>query len=338
MPYYVWASRLCRVQKIEVSGVTMTLFCKEADLRNESDVEQKLLWHVLTKPYPLGLGFSVSEIQTKQDIRALTIDKGKHSRLYFPDYAAVLAGLPVLIAEAKGPEEDIETALREARLYANELNSQFPSSLNPCVRLIATNGKKIVSSSWDSSTVDASVEFNEVDASSSDYAKLLALSSRANLQEHAHKLLQSITKRPYHLPLAILGGRTVRNEEIGHNTFGATLALDYKHLFNPTTREERAFIVKHAYVRSLRRDRYVEPIDRLIRAASPPSVSDARLIDDTSRPEEIISHLRKHKALEHQVLLLVGGVGAGKSTFVDYIREVQLPKTCATKQHGYILT
>ena len=63
-----------------------------------------------------------------------------------------------------------------------------------------------------------------------------------------------------------------------------------------------------------------------LRAAKPPSITDATLIDDTEDPKVLVDRLRELKPLEQQVLLLIGSVGSGKSTFVDYLTEVGLPR------------
>src|SRR5438445_1112964 len=110
----------------------MSLFCKLEDLKNESDVEQKFVWPMLSSPEPTGLGFAPAEIYTKANIRYLEIDKGTSKKVYRPDYIILLAGLPVLIIEAKHPDEDLDEALREARLYSAELNAQHPPGINPC--------------------------------------------------------------------------------------------------------------------------------------------------------------------------------------------------------------
>ena len=83
--------------------------------------------------------------------------------------------------------------------------------------------------------------------------------------------------------------------------------------------------MREAYVPSLRRQRYIEPIDRLIRNAVTPSAARLPVLADSSTPSELHSALRERRNLEGQVLLLVGSVGSGKSTFVDYISLVALP-------------
>ena len=111
----------------------------------ESDVEQKVIYKLLTNPSPDGLGFYPDDIQTKHDIRKIAVGKGRSQKLYFPDYAVVIDGIPAIIVEAKAPsDDDLEEAFREARLYANEINALYDTKENPCERVIATNGKRLI--------------------------------------------------------------------------------------------------------------------------------------------------------------------------------------------------
>jgi hypothetical protein len=63
------------------------MFCALNELKTESDVEQKLIWQLLTTPSPQGLGLLASDILTKVNIRRLEIGKGSARKLYFPDYS-----------------------------------------------------------------------------------------------------------------------------------------------------------------------------------------------------------------------------------------------------------
>jgi energy-coupling factor transporter ATP-binding protein EcfA2 len=302
------------------------MFPKLDDLHNESDVEQKLVFPLLSSSLPNGLGFPISGIKTKANIRRYLIGKGKEQKLYFPDYLVILNGLPLVVVEVKSPEESIDDGYREARLYANELNAAFPSGVNPVSYVIATNGRQLWAGHVDSDTPKFLLGLEDLDASSPIFASMQLEVSLAPLEQTSTRLIEKLVKRPYKKATRLVGGQSVRNEEIGHNSFGSTIALDYRHLFNPTTREERAFVAREAYIPSKRRERYIEPIDQIIRAAKPPSVTDATPIDDTGDPKELIDKLRDLKPLEQQVLLLIGSVGSGKSTFVDYISEVALPR------------
>lgn len=117
-----------------------------------------------------------------------------------------------------------------------------------------------------------------------------------------------------------------KNQEVGQNTFGQTLTALISPIFNPTSRDERKFVAEKGYIPSKRRERYVDPIDKIIRAARPPSELNASEFEDTSKPNAVISRLRNPKELEHKVLLLIGSVGSGKSTFIDHLYEVALPR------------
>lgn len=124
----------------------------------------------------------------------------------------------------------------------------------------------------------------------------------------------------------MIGGLAIQHEEIGHNTFGATISAEFAHIFNPNSQEDRVRIARDGYIPSKRRERYVDPIDRVIRASRPPSETASQSIEDTSKPHEILKVLKTPKALEHQVLLIVGSVGVGKSTFIDHLQYAALPK------------
>jgi hypothetical protein len=124
----------------------------------------------------------------------------------------------------------------------------------------------------------------------------------------------------------MLGGTSIQQGEITPNTFGATISTEFAHIFNPSTMEDRVRIARDGYVPSRRRERYVDPIDKVIRAARPPSEVASRPFEDTSRPRELFKAFDEPKKLEHQVLLIVGSVGVGKTTFIDHLQYVALPR------------
>jgi hypothetical protein len=302
------------------------MFPPIAELRTESDVEQKLVWPLLTAGFPEGFSYSTADIATKLSIRRLEIGKGAARKLYYPDYIVVLAGLPVMVVEAKTIGESLQVALDEARLYANEINALFPHGVNPCIRVVACNGDAVCTAPADSSTVELELQHAEMTPANINFARLITICSRDALHRHAESLRHKLKPKNYERPAALIGGQSFQSEELPQNTFGATIAGDYGHIFNPKTREDRALIAREAYIGSTRQQRYVEPIDRLVRNAVAPIASKIRPMADTSKPQEILAALQDRKKLENQVLLLVGSVGAGKSTFVDYLAHVALPE------------
>lgn len=295
-------------------------------LNNESDVEQKFLYGFLTEPLPLGLELPSSIIQTKANLRRFSIGKGNEAKLYYPDYVVVKFGLPLVVIEAKAPSESVEEGYRQARLYAHELNALFATGLNPAKFIVASNGKELWYGYADQAEPLSKAIVANLGAYSSDVAALQGLISWKKLSAYAQSVSAKIRPDTLFKPRRFVGGTGFQNEEVGQNTFGSTLTASISSIFNPTTRNERAFIAKNGYIPSRRRERYVDPIDRVIRAARPPSETDALLLEDTSQPTELISRLKETTTLEHKVLLLIGSVGAGKTTFVDHLQEVALPR------------
>jgi type I site-specific restriction endonuclease len=119
-----------------------------AQVATESDVEQKVIWPLLTAVEWLNI--PESSIRTKSYLPLTTIDKGSGRKIgYYPDYAVWLEGLPVLIVEAKTPLENAIEGSREAELYAHELNKAYPSGINPPSLVLSTNGKVAIFGPWD---------------------------------------------------------------------------------------------------------------------------------------------------------------------------------------------
>ena len=135
--------------------------------------------------------------------------------------------------------------------------------------------------------------------------------------------------REYYRPIEMIGGDPSQEGEIGYNRFGRQLSHEFLHVFDPRTREERANVVRNAYVPSRRREHYVDEIDRVIRTSLPSPLPGSTVIQDTTKPIELVRALRGGRDLQNRLFLLVGPVGSGKSTFVDYFREVKLPEDVA---------
>ena len=96
----------------------MALYCELASLVTESDVEQKFIYPFLKTSAPIGLGLKDAEILTKHILRRRIIDKGQKQKYYFPDYLITIRGIPILVVEAKSPNESLANGYFEARLYA----------------------------------------------------------------------------------------------------------------------------------------------------------------------------------------------------------------------------
>lgn len=299
----------------------------EIDFITESDVEQKFIYKLLTTPKPYGLNFLDKNILTKPNIKKVKIEKGTVQKYYFPDYVIINHGLPSVIVEVKNPTEDLNEAFREARLYATEINSSFPNKINPCIYIIISNGKRLIAGHWDSEECIFDIEQSQYLISDENFANFISHFSVKSIEseiENIRKKYRGETK--FVKPRYMLGGNASRNISRGENSFGVNLALEFKYLFNPETEEEREEIIKNAYVESKRRLAHVMPIDRIIRNVITPSKNDSYEINDTKSPNEIFAQLKQKEKIKNQICLLIGSVGSGKSTFIDYLHKIALPK------------
>lgn len=295
-------------------------------LVNESDVEQKFVYPLLTLNPPYGLGYPSSIIQTKANIKKYYIGKGSEKKLYFPDYILSNLGIPYLIVEVKSPSEDVFEGFRQARLYANELNAIFPHKTNPTKFVISTNGIELLFGYFDQETPKVRLICKDLNIYSDDLDKILQEIKWEKIEEYIKKINYEMRPNGLFKVRRLLGGGRAQNEEVAGNAFAATVTSSISRIFNPETTVDRELIINEAYITSKRRERYIEPIDRVIRAAKTPSETNAVRFEDTKTPNEIINKLKNTKTLENKVLLLIGSVGSGKSTFIDYLQLKALPK------------
>src|SRR5690606_11888929 len=201
----------------------------ENELITEGDVELKVITPLLLNPEPIGLGYNNSNIQSKISLRKLTIDKGSKAQLYYPDFIVNVNGIPLVVIEAKKPNEDLVEAFRQASLYAGEINRFFKKDVNPCELIIATDGKLLLAGSWDSSVRQFSIPISEWLTTDSNFGSFLSRFSFSNLEKSAaasRKLIR--TDAAYKNPLNLLGGKFVQNQSVS-NSFGEGISIQYQH-------------------------------------------------------------------------------------------------------------
>ncbi|WP_294205345.1 type I restriction endonuclease [uncultured Chryseobacterium sp.] len=292
-------------------------------LGSESDVEQKVIYPLLTNSFPIGLEFTPNEINTKLFLKKINIDKGAKAHNYYPDYVIISQGVPSLIIEAKKVGQDLNEAFREARLYATEINSMHIEEVNPCKFIIACDGKKLLAGYWNSQPL-FEIETSSWNEVNNDFSRFIELFNHSAIKSHSKEVNDILRKNTvFTKPLFQLGGKYLIDQEI-NNSFGENIAIQYKHIFNPEMEGEKIDLVKNAYVVVDKHESHINPIDRLIRKKLNPFATDATLVQNTESPTEIIEKLKTINSFNNQVLLLIGSVGSGKSTFTTYLREVAL--------------
>lgn len=284
----------------------------------EGDVEIKIITPLLLSKNPEGLNFKDYHIQNKHSIKKILIDKGNSSKLYYPDFALIVEGLPITIIEAKKPNEDLDEAYRQACLYANEVNREFPNKINPCELIIVTDGLSLFAGNSDSAPI-FKIKYEHWSSTDIDFDRFLEMFSFENVLKIAKKKRAILgTETRFKNPVNLLGGKKIQNLE-SNNTFGENISIQYEHLFNPKLEVEKEDIVKNAYVKQNKLESHIIPIDTIFEK----KLTNLK-IKTIEEPSEIVEKFVNIEELNNKVLLLIGSVGAGKSTFTTYLKEVAL--------------
>ena len=307
----------------------MALFCDLSDMINESDVEQKFIFPFLNSEPPIGLGFKPEEILTKHILRQRVIGKGQKQKYYYPDYLISIRGIPVLVVEAKAPDIELSDGYTEARLYAHEVNASFPHKLNACQFVIACNGKELWVGYSDQAIPFYQLKYDEISSETKVFGEVINLCSRQKIQMWVDSYYATIRGGTrFDSPVAQLGGNRVQNEEMVENSFGRTLVFENRNIFDPETENDRSIIVENAYIPSAKREQHAEPMYKEIRRFELPSQKNTTSLS-TEHPDELVGKLSE-KVVKNQdaysLMLIIGNVGSGKTTFTRYFKYIYLEK------------
>lgn len=131
-------------------------YCSLSSLRNESDVEQFFIAPLLAE-----LGYGPDYLETKATIPEATLGKGKKKKSYIPDYLGYTARhrvKPVLIIDAKHPDESAESGVADAQLYASVIRRKMATP-KPEQYCVGTNGHMLIVKHYDSDVTLHSLSF-----------------------------------------------------------------------------------------------------------------------------------------------------------------------------------
>lgn len=297
------------------------------EFRTESDVEQKLIYPFLTHASFLNL--PPEWVRTKEYMTPTEIDKVAGKRHgYFPDYSVWIGGVPLLILEAKTPDVAIEAAIREARLYAVEINKRYPPNVNPIGFILACNGAQFSLTQWDSETSAITFDCSDASPGSRVLDVFQAEVGRAALQDKAKKLSAHFLSRPYYRVAAFMGGQKRLTEQLGVNEFAEPLFPTLTKYFGSPYDETPEEVIDRAYVTSEELGNYEAVLETYLKDRTYQLAGNQMKPIVTSRRKatEISTEVQKfsnNPAFYSRVQLIVGAVGAGKSTFIQrYYRRL----------------
>jgi hypothetical protein len=305
---------------------------------SEGDVETLVVLPLLTRGE--FLGYEPVEIRSKEGISARDIGKGAKRKIaYIPDFCAYKQSLPVLVIEAKSPAAAVAQAYAEARLYAGEINRSFPPGVNPCCRVIATNGISLLAGHWDAEAA-LRVEVGVLTAGSAELDELIALCGSDSLEQIVRPLSEQLRSSRFRRPFNQGAGQAQVLSRVDPNTFAADLAPILRRYFSSRDQNTDPDIYSRAYISSnevTSYDKILESFlkDRLAR-------SKARIEITTSRRRslemtESISRFDETRPSGGDLQLVTGGVGAGKSLFARRYREFLQPEPLQEKNHWAFL-
>jgi hypothetical protein len=153
-------------------------FCQFGALRTESDVEQFFL-----SPLFAELGYGPDYLETKATIKPHMIGKGRNRRRYFPDYIGHIRKAkdrPVLIGDAKHPDESADDGVDDSQLYASVIRRALLAP-KPDQYCLGSNGRVTSVKHYDSNQELLRLGFEDFLDGNAKFEKLRALLSRQAL-------------------------------------------------------------------------------------------------------------------------------------------------------------
>lgn len=300
----------------------------------EGDVETHLVLPLLTRPEYLDV--KTGNVRSKTSIAPRDIGKGKKKRVgYVPDFCVYAASLPVLIVEAKSTAKDVHEAYGEGRLYASEINSAFPAGLNPCCRILATNGAVLLAGAWDAQPA-LSVQVSELVSGNPDLDRLITLLGRETLEKLAAPISEALRSDDFRRASSVGTGPAQIASRIQPNTFAADLTPVLRRYFSSKNQATDPDIYSRAYISSnevTSYDRILESFlkDRLSKSSRRTEITTSRR--KANEITKTISQFDEKRPFGGDLQLVTGGVGVGKSLFARRYKEFLQPAVLASKNH-----
>ncbi len=295
----------------------------------ESDVEQKIIYPLLTMPGLLAI--PADAVKTKSYLAPTKLDKAAgRSSGYFPDYSVWELGLPLLIVEAKDPSVDVQAGFREACLYARHLNTRYPTGVNPCRFVIATNGNTLLAGYWDQEAPVLTLDVSDLRIGTTATDQLVGFCHASVIRAHADTYFRKVQIQRGVRPFTLAGGQALLNSKRPLNSFAADLSPVLRKYFSSTEEENTREIAERAYISSAELTEYDRVLEALLKDRVSPRRDTIVQPIRTSKQEEplLTKTLREFirtPGIGGQLQVLQGGVGAGKSLFARRYRDVLEP-------------
>ncbi|MCW2205602.1 hypothetical protein M2227_007692 [Bradyrhizobium elkanii] len=296
---------------------------------NESDVEQKFLFPLLT--HPSFLAIPPKAISSKKYLSSLPfVAKSSLPRNYIPDYIIFISGLPVCVIEAKQPEVSADLAIQEARLYAQILNQSFPSKINPVSVVVGTNGRQLLVGPADSAE-HQTFSVGELLIGSDAVAQLQKQLGFDILPGLIDRVKRSMAVSTFVKPARLMNQQLFL-DKVRPNSLAPYLNQLYEMFFRGEDPEKIQLILEAAYVDTAELREYDNVLHVLLKQVE--NRLDQRTIQTDRRREYTltpeISRYQSEPA-QGRLHLIIGSRGSGKSLFISRFFAHLLPESLKAK-------
>jgi len=153
----------------------VNIYCDRKNLTNEASVETFFVNKML-----IDLGIPDKAMKLKTSIAKLKLSRGSRTYNYRPDYLVLVKAKPVLVIDAKSPEEKIEDYIEQCAHYCLVINRK--SEKKTLKYFLLTNGLKTGLYQWESEKPILELSFEDFEFGNANYEKLRCLISYVALQ------------------------------------------------------------------------------------------------------------------------------------------------------------
>jgi len=282
------------------------------------------------------LQIPTAKIRSKKYLSARDIGKGKKQiKGYVPDFMVVEEALPVFVIEAKSPSYSALQAYDEARLYAAEMNVNFPTSVNPCRFVMGTNGIDLHLGYWDAQP-HHSVKIEDLELGSSLLDLIQADFNMNALDGHAKTVSKEFTLNKFSRPFNKNGGQAMIASKKGQNSFAPEISPVLTRYFSSREQNKDPEIHKYAYVSSAEVTSYDGVLDGFLKDRVAKQKSRSQLQTKKTGEPKLSRRIKQHieeRPTAGDIQLITGGVGSGKSLFARRYKEILLPAEIKDSTH-----
>lgn len=306
---------------------------------NESDVEQKYIYPLLT--HPNFLETPPRAILTKRSLGTMSfVEKSSLPKNYVPDYIILFSGFPICIVEAKGPDVAVEQAISEARMYGQLLNTHFPPGTNPVQMVVGCNGRELAIGRCDSIESTKKFSCSDLVIGSTALSRVRQLIGPAELSAHAQKIQRALSRPSYSTPARQLDAQLFL-DRVRPNSLAPYLNPLYEMFFRADDPEKINLILERAYVDTAELREYDEVLHSMLRQIERTQFNSYQAIQTDRRREYTLTpELRRYQSdigSHGRMHLIIGSRGSGKSLFIARFFSYLIPEELKKQAVWFIL-